>query len=214
MRAPIQAVELGELLSCIPGLAHEAAARESEAITAPKTMLIRAAPMITPLELTWITGMKDSSPVTVDVAAHQLLATTKPISPSPAPVQAPTLMAVRTRRRSDTGSRTTSGSGSTITAAAAGATSGCAAGSGSGSASGEGPGSVDSSAAGAGSSVGVAAGAGADPAGRCSTCPRVQHVVHRCAVGGGPGRRRPLHQCLGHIQSVGGCGQQFTHWAR
>ncbi len=116
IRAPIQAVELGELLSCIPGLAHDAAARESEAITAPKTTLISAAPMITPLELTWMTGMKDSSPVTVEVAAHQLLATTKPISPSPAPVQAPTLTAVRTRRRSDTGSRTTSGSGSTSTA--------------------------------------------------------------------------------------------------
>ncbi len=166
IRAPIQKVELGELLSCMPGLAHDAAARDSEAMTAPKTMLMRAAPMTTALESTWITGVNDSSPMTVAVAAHQLLATTKPISPRPAPVHAPTLIAVRTRRPSDTGSRTISGSGSTITAAAAGcaAARGCSgAGSGSGAAEDAASG-FSSSVAGATSSDGAGAGAGAAPA--------------------------------------------------
>ena len=46
IRAPNHAVEAGELLSCIPGLAHPAEARDNPAAMAPKRRLTRATPMI------------------------------------------------------------------------------------------------------------------------------------------------------------------------
>jgi hypothetical protein len=51
----------------------------------------------------------------VAVAAQPAVATTKPTSPSPAPVQAPTRTAVRTRRPNATGSKTLVGVGSSMT---------------------------------------------------------------------------------------------------